>query len=96
VPNVASTVARLSGERWNCYLLEHLWYFSPDTLSIFLRRHGFAKRMIRPFLFPADLGTLASRVEQTYAIKLPLPSFLRNLTVPLPAGVMFGAFQLQS
>lgn len=96
VPNVASAAARISGERWNCYLLEHLWYFAPDTLAMFMQRHGFARRAIRPFLFPADLGTLASRIEQTYQMKLPLPSFLRNFTVPLPAGVMFGAFQLQS
>lgn len=35
IPNVASLAARLSGERWNCYLLEHLWYFSPKRSQNF-------------------------------------------------------------
>jgi 2-polyprenyl-3-methyl-5-hydroxy-6-metoxy-1,4-benzoquinol methylase len=96
VPNVASLAAKLSGERWNCYLLEHLWYFSPATLSAFFERQGFATHTVRPFLFPADVATLASRVEQTYGLRLPVPNAIAAWTLPLPAGVMFGAFQLKA
>ena len=96
VPNVASIAARISGEKWNCYLLEHLWYFSPRTLSAFFDKHGFVASGIRSFMFPADFETLALRVAQTYKVRLPLPAFVKNLTVSLPAGVMFGAFQLKS
>lgn len=96
VPNAASVAAWVSGERWNCYLLEHLWYFSPRTLSLFFERQGFVKYAVHPFLFPADIATLVSRIGQTYGLRLPVPDFMKPWTVPLPAGVMFGAFQLKS
>ena len=96
VPNVASFAAKLSGERWNCYLLEHLWYFSPATLGAFFERQGFATRAVRPFLFPADIVTLVSRIQQTYGVRLPVPKAIEGWTLSLPAGVMFGAFQLKS
>ncbi len=92
-PNVASIAARVSGERWNCYLLEHLWYFSPETLKAFMERQGFARGEVCPFLFPADMATLASRIEQTYGVRLPVPRAMQSWTLPLPAGVMFGAFR---
>ena len=96
VPNVASFAAKLSGEHWNCYLLEHLWYFSPAMLGAFFERQGFATRAVRPFLFPADIVTLVSRIQQTYGVRLPVPKAIEGWTLPLPAGVMFGAFQLKS
>lgn len=96
VPNVASLAARVSGERWNCYLLEHLWYFAPRTLSAFMARNGFETEEIRAFAFPADLGTLAERVRQTYGVTLPVPRAFSACTMPIPAGVMFGAFRLKA
>jgi hypothetical protein len=47
-------------------------------------------------MFPADLVTLANRIKQTYGVELPVPSIMRGWTLPLPAGVMFGAFQLET
>ena len=96
VPNVASLAARMSGASWNCYLLEHLWYFSPDTLTAFFERQGFVRRAVRSFLFPVDLVTLTNRVEQTYGLKIPVPRALQDRVLPLPIGVMFGVFQLRS
>ncbi len=96
VPNVASLAARLSGEKWNCYLLEHLWYFSPETLEAYFERQAFDCRKVRPFLFPADVATLASRIAQTYGLQLPVPGTLANWTISLPAGVIFGAFQTKN
>jgi 2-polyprenyl-3-methyl-5-hydroxy-6-metoxy-1,4-benzoquinol methylase len=96
VPNVASLAARLSGARWNCYLLEHLWYFSPATLTAFFEREGFIRRAVQAVPFPADMLTLAARIRQTYGVALPVPRAIEGWTVPLPAGVMFGAFQLRS
>jgi SAM-dependent methyltransferase len=93
VPNVASAAARLSGEKWNCYLLEHLWYFSPKTLRQFMERLGFQTCAVRPFLFPADIETLSSRIAQTYGLRLPVPRAISGWTLPLPAGVSFAAFQ---
>jgi hypothetical protein len=83
-------VARLSGETWNCILLEHLWYFSPETFRRYLRRFGFETVKIKPFARPVDLGTLALRLSQTYNIPaLRLPPGLARMVVSLPIGLMF-------
>ena len=58
VPNSASWVARLSGEKWNMLLLEHLWYFDPATLTRFLGRCGFAIDTIKAIGYPVDLATV--------------------------------------
>ncbi|MSP32206.1 MAG: methyltransferase domain-containing protein [Pseudolabrys sp.] len=55
VPNVASLAARMSGEQWNCYLLEHLWYFSPNTLTKYFERQGFVGALYAHFYFPLIL-----------------------------------------
>jgi len=90
LPNSASLVARLSGEKWNMLLLEHLWYFDPATLTRFLSRCGFAVDAIRPAGFPVDLATLLRRARQTYGTWIPeAPAFLANLVVTLPIGLMF-------
>jgi SAM-dependent methyltransferase len=94
VPNVASLAARLSGSRWNCYLLEHLWYFSPATLTRFMESHGFVRREVRGFPFPVDVATLASRIGQIYGMTPPIPKSVGGWTLALPIGEMFAAFQL--
>jgi len=33
LPNADSLVAKAMGRRWVLLLREHLWYFSPDTIS---------------------------------------------------------------
>jgi hypothetical protein len=38
---------------------------------------------------------LAARIAQTYGITIPIPASLKQLALPLPAGVIFGAFQLK-
>ena len=40
--NVNSFLAKISGKRWHLYTLpEHLWFFSPETLSALLAECGF-------------------------------------------------------
>jgi SAM-dependent methyltransferase len=90
VPNSASWVARLSGEKWNMLLLEHLWYFDPTTLTQFLKRCGFAIDTIRTIGYPVDLATVFRRARQTYGASVPRPpAFLANVNVKLPIGLMF-------
>jgi 2-polyprenyl-3-methyl-5-hydroxy-6-metoxy-1,4-benzoquinol methylase len=93
VPNVASLLARMQGSRWNCRLLEHLWYFSPETLSRFLTRLGFRQRYIAAWAYPTSLGILGARIEQTYDVRLPIPKSIARLTIALPIGLMLGVFQ---
>jgi SAM-dependent methyltransferase len=91
LPNVASWAARLSGKRWNCFLLEHLWYFSPTTFGRFISRFGFEVEDIKPFPYSVDLATLVKRLNQTYG----LPEFslgpIADITLDLPIGLMFAA-----
>jgi SAM-dependent methyltransferase len=91
-PDSSSWVARLTGEKWNMLLLEHLWYFSPATLRRFLGRCGFTPRVISPILYPIDLGTVFLRLRQTYGSLVPLaPASLGKVVVKLPVGLMFAA-----
>ncbi|MDA0587981.1 MAG: class I SAM-dependent methyltransferase [Planctomycetota bacterium] len=50
VPNFASWQSRWAGADWfHLDLPRHLYHFSPDTLSLLLHRHGFAKQSCRHF-----------------------------------------------
>jgi SAM-dependent methyltransferase len=90
LPDISSLVARLSGETWNCILLEHLWYFSPETLRRYLRRFGLDTLKIEPFPRPVDFDTLLLRASQTYGTpSLRLPQALARLVISLPIGLMF-------
>jgi SAM-dependent methyltransferase len=92
LPDISSLVARLSGETWNCILLEHLWYFSPVTYRRYLRRFGFETLRIDSFPRPVDLDTLALRAGQTYGTPaLRLPKSLGRKVLSLPIGLMFAA-----
>jgi hypothetical protein len=90
VPNSGSWIARLSGEKWNMLLLEHLWYFAPATLTRFLGRCGYAIDTIKAIGYPVDLATVLLRARQTYGTWLPpAPALLANVNVNLPIGLMF-------
>jgi SAM-dependent methyltransferase len=90
LPNSASWAARLSGEKWNMLLLEHLWYFDPRTLTRFLDRCGFAVGSIKPIGYPVDLATVCLRARQTYGGWIPpVPAYLAKVTVTLPIGLIF-------
>lgn len=92
VPDVESPAARLGGRKWNCLLLEHLWYFDPATLTRYLRRFGLERRTIDPFPYAVDVDSLVERVRQTYGVKLPVPRSVRRLVLRLPIGLMLGVF----
>ena len=92
VPNIASRAARFSGEKWNCLLLEHLWYFSPRTLCRYLGRFGFEPVITAPFAFPVDMGTMMLRLDQTYNVPLAwLSKYVERAVMSLPIGLMFVA-----
>ena len=90
LPNIDSLPARLSGERWNCILLEHLWYFSPATYRRFLGDLELDIRRVEGFNYPVDVATLLRRIEQTYGLRLPFAGSGRMI-VRLPIGLMFVA-----
>jgi SAM-dependent methyltransferase len=95
LPDIESPFARLSGKKWNCLLLEHLWYFSPKTFATYALRFGFECMECKPSAFPVDLRTLCMRGLQTYAPALvPLSRLVpATLAIPFPAGIMWVALR---
>ena len=94
LPNISSLTARLFGETWNCLLLEHLWYFDPKTLSRYLRRFRFEQIEVSEIWYPADVGSIFKRIEQTYGWNsFHVPKIIENRVISLPIGLMFGAYR---
>lgn len=90
LPDSASWAARVSGEKWNMLLLEHLWYFDPATLRRLLGRCGLTVDTIGPISYPVDLATVLLRARQTYGAWVPSPpTILAKFIVRLPIGLMF-------
>jgi predicted TPR repeat methyltransferase len=89
VPNVESLIAKVLGGRWNMMLLEHLWYFSPDTARRFLEPLGFKEVRTLGMPYDAPIRHILTRAAQVFGregeISIPLIS---NLVLPVPAGVM--------
>jgi hypothetical protein len=88
-------MARVAGARWNMLLLEHLWYFNARTLDRLLGRHGFASRGTSSVPYDAAVSHVVRRAAQSLGLgaSLPLPPWLQRLVVPVPAGVLFAAYQ---
>ena len=84
LPNVESLSARLLGNRWPMLLLEHLWYFSPRTLSRYAEDRGLRLVSANPIPYDVSLRTISQRLRQSGIWCPPLPGW----TVPLPVGNM--------
>ena len=96
LPNADSLIARLSGPRWNMILLEHLWYFSPDTLNRFLTGQGFSVIEHGHVPFDATMTHLANRFAQTYGVGFSsLVKLIGSQVISLPVGLMYAVFQRQ-
>jgi len=94
LPDAQSPVARLSGRRWSMLLLEHLWYFSGKTLDRFMLRLGFAPITQRGVPYDASLGHIAKRLGETLHLKPPpLPRSIRDLVIPVPAGILLAGYR---
>jgi hypothetical protein len=94
VPDIASLVARAMGSRWNMILLEHLWYFSPDTYRRMMADLGFEMLHVRQVPFDAPLAHIATRLAQTFGMKGAFQAGpLSRAVLPTPAGIMLGVFR---
>jgi hypothetical protein len=94
VPNVESWAARLMGERWNMLLLEHLWYFSPTTLTAFLSKHRFAEVQLRSLPYDAPLAHIINRTGQSFGMRFSqVPKGITRMVLPVPAGILLGIYQ---
>jgi SAM-dependent methyltransferase len=79
VPNAASVVARLMRSRWVLLLREHLWYFSPLTMSLLLSQSGFDIVQTRPKLVQFSLANIFRRFAQYPGALSDLSSHLSSL-----------------
>ncbi len=64
MPNVDSFVARAMGSRWILLLREHLWYFSPKSMTALLRQNGFELIGTRENFVRFSVANIAGRVAQ--------------------------------
>jgi len=97
VPDIGRWNAKLAGDRWNMYLLEHLWYFSKKTLGTFMQRAGFRETHHRVLPYDAPVAHIVRRVAQTYGLQpRELGPTLSSIVVPVPIGLMYGAFKLEA
>lgn len=93
IPNSASLVARLLGKRWMLLLREHLWYFSPNTITAFLASRGFTVQLVQPNFVRFSLGTIAQRLRQYRSTPRPeeaqtLRGTLARQSLRFPIGEM--------
>jgi 2-polyprenyl-3-methyl-5-hydroxy-6-metoxy-1,4-benzoquinol methylase len=96
-PCVGSLLHRLMGQRWTHYKLEHLWYFTPRSLTALLIEVGFSIAALRPAYKKLSLD-YAVHQFQTYPHPLisrvllllnrVLPHFVKALNFSLPLGEM--------
>jgi 2-polyprenyl-3-methyl-5-hydroxy-6-metoxy-1,4-benzoquinol methylase len=98
VPNADSAVARLMGRHWILLLREHLWYFSPATMTRLLNDAGFDLMWTRPnqvrfslanilkrsAQYPNALGTVARYLAGRETTR----EWLRQATLRFPIGEM--------
>lgn len=94
VPDIRSAAARLMGEKWNMLLLEHLWYFDASALGRFMKRAGFSAVAHQGLPYDASVAHLTRRLGQTFGLEgLRLPQAISQAVVPVPAGILFGAYR---
>lgn len=79
VPNAGSVVARLMRSRWVLLLREHLWYFSPQTVSLLLSQIGFEVVQTRPKLVQFSVANIFRRFAQYPGALSGLASHLSSL-----------------
>ncbi len=62
-PDIGSWIARIMRSKWMFLLNVHLWYFTPDTITKLLQKHGYKVVKIRPHFQSLSLGYLVFRMR---------------------------------
>jgi 2-polyprenyl-3-methyl-5-hydroxy-6-metoxy-1,4-benzoquinol methylase len=93
-PNLDSWSARLLGNRWMEFKLEHLHYFRPKTLALLLAECGFQNIRFKPGVKVLSLEYIMAHFKK-YPVKglgwipwLPVPAFLRGIPIRIVASGM--------
>ncbi len=64
LPDFESIIARIMGRRWVLLLREHLWYFSPATITALLDKSGYELIQIQPNFVWFSVANVFSRLGQ--------------------------------
>ena len=94
LPNINSFTARLLGKYWPMLLREHLWYFSPHTITRLLNETGYSVLDIRPNKVRFSLYNIGKRLSQYASGYRKFGKFILNnpalkrLNLWLPTGEM--------
>jgi 2-polyprenyl-3-methyl-5-hydroxy-6-metoxy-1,4-benzoquinol methylase len=80
LPNHSSYTARWMGKTWVHYLREHLWYFSPRTITRLLNKTGFEVVQIRPNMVRFSLANIFTRLSQYRGIPSTIGKTGRKIT----------------
>lgn len=88
--NVDSLIAKISAKRWHLYSLpEHLWFFSPQTLTNLLDQTGFRVLELRNEWNYYSLDYIVERMLKTMfkthsaSHHIPFKLMLQRLVIPL-------------
>ena len=95
VPNVESLNARIFSDKWNSFLLEHLWYFSPKTLKIYMSKYHLTQVASGRLSYGATVNHLIRRASQTYKFLDMFKDFNfgTQIFIPVPVGLIYGVFK---
>ena len=94
VPDIESRIARLMGKRWVLLLREHLWYYSPATMSALLGRAGFELICTRTHAVQFSVANVLGRAAQYPGVvgrlsaRLASSNWLERITLRFPMGEM--------
>jgi len=66
-PNVNSVMPRVLGRKWWSLVTVHMYYFSPKTIDVLLKKTGFVLPQIKSYGRHFSLGYLGDRAEAAFA-----------------------------
>lgn len=82
--DIESLLSKIMGQRWRLMTPpQHLFYFSPKTITDLLASIGFKKIDINYQWKRVPLGLALYQLTRRLKIPLPLPSFTNQISIPL-------------
>jgi len=69
IPNVDSFSAKIMGKNWVLFLREHLWYFSPRTITQLLQKTGYEIISVNPNKVRFSIQNILTRISQYPGLK---------------------------